>query len=93
MIRIQPDDVAAEGPDRRKSERRRTRKGASIAFNRAGGFDCRVRNLSDSGACLDVVSQAGIPDQFVLVIEHDHVRQPCHVVWRTATQIGVAFDF
>jgi hypothetical protein len=27
----------------------------------------------------------------VLVIEHDHLKQPCHVIWRTATRIGVEF--
>jgi hypothetical protein len=61
-------------------------------FNRAGGFDCRVRNLSPVGACLEVASQIGIPDEFVLVVEVDHVKAPCHVVWRTAMRLGVEFD-
>jgi hypothetical protein len=77
--------------ERRKVQRHRTLKGGSIRFNRAGGIDCRVRNLSPAGACLDVASQAGIPDDFVLVIAYDRLEQPCRVVWRTATRIGVAF--
>jgi len=28
----------------------------------------------------------------VLVVEVDHVKAPCHVIWRTATRLGVAFD-
>ena len=50
-----------------------------------------MRNLSPAGACLEVASQVGIPDDFVLVIESDHMQQPCHVIWRTATRLGVEF--
>src|SRR5450755_2192874 len=78
--------------DRRKVQRHRTLKAGSITFNRDGGVDCRVRNLSPVGACLEVASQLGIPDEFVLVVEIDHVRAPCHVVWRTATRLGVEFN-
>jgi hypothetical protein len=51
-----------------------------------------VRNLSPTGACLEVASQLGIPDEFVLMVEIDHVKASCHVIWRTATRLGVAFD-
>jgi len=78
--------------DRRKVQRHRTLKAGSITFNRDGGVDCRVRNLSPVGAYLEVASQLGIPDEFVLVVEVDHVKAPCHVIWRTATRLGVAFD-
>ncbi len=78
--------------ERRKAQRHRTLKGGSIAINHAGRIDCRVRNLSPSGALLEVASQIGIPDDFVLVIEADRLQQPCHVIWRTATRLGVAFQ-
>ncbi len=78
--------------ERRKVQRHRTLKAGTIMFNRAGGFDCRVRNLSPVGACLEVASQIGIPDEFVLVVEVDHVKAPCHVVWRTANRLGIEFD-
>jgi hypothetical protein len=77
--------------ERRKVQRQRTLKAGSISFNRAGGIDCRVRNLSPKGACLEVTSQVGVPDDFVLVIDYDHLRQPCHVVWRAANRLGVEF--
>lgn len=77
--------------ERRKAQRHRTLKGGSIRFNNAGGIDCRVRNFSPAGACLEVASQIGIPDAFTLAIEFDHVRLPCHVIWRTATRLGVVF--
>jgi PilZ domain-containing protein len=83
-----------QGPlqeERRSAVRMRTLKAGSISFNRAGGIDCCVRNMSPAGACLEVASQVGIPEYFVLLIEHDRLRQNCHVVWRTATRLGVEF--
>jgi len=77
--------------ERRKVQRHRTLKAGNIIFNRAGEIDCRVRNLSPAGACLEVASQLGIPDRFVLVVATDHLQQPCHVIWRSATRMGVAF--
>jgi hypothetical protein len=78
--------------ERRKVPRHRTLKAGHIAVNRAGTIDCRVRNLSPIGACLEVASQSGIPDDFTLVVDSDHLKQPCHVIWRTATRMGVAFQ-
>ena len=78
--------------ERRKVQRHRTLKAGTINFNRAAGVDCRVRNLSSVGACLEVANQIGIPDDFVLVVEIDHVKAPCHVIWRTATRLGVTFN-
>lgn len=77
--------------EKRKVARVRAFKAGSINFNRAGGIDCRIRNLSPLGACLEVTSQVGIPDDFVLVVEYDKLKQPCHVIWRKATRLGVEF--
>ena len=85
---IATEDVMDE---RRKIHRHRPLKAGNITFNRHAGVDCRVRNLSPAGACLEVASQVGIPDEFVLVVEIDHVKAPCHVIWRTATRLGVGF--
>jgi hypothetical protein len=88
------DSLGGDGrvsAERRKVLRRRTLKAGSIAINRAGRIDCRVRNMSPAGAMLEVASQVGIPDDFVLVVAHDNLTQPCHVIWRTATRLGVEF--
>jgi hypothetical protein len=77
--------------ERRRHPRHRTLKGGHIAFNRAGTIDCRIRNLSPLGACLEVTSQVGIPEEFTLVIDSDHLRQGCRVIWRRPTQLGVEF--
>ena len=77
--------------ERRRAQRHRTLKAGHIAFNRAGTIDCRVRNLSTQGACLEVQSQVGIPDEFTLFVEYDHLKRRCRVVWRNPKQLGVEF--
>ena len=77
--------------ERRISPRRRTFKVGTIAFNRAAGITTRVKNISDTGAGLEVESVLGIPDEFVLDIQSDHFRRNCRVVWKQPTRIGVCF--
>jgi hypothetical protein len=78
-------------PERRKEQRHRTLKAGHIAFKRAGTIDCRVRNMSQIGACLDVTSVVGVPDEFTLLIEYDHFKRRCRVIWRNTKQLGVEF--
>jgi hypothetical protein len=78
--------------ERRRSVRHRVLKAGTIAFNRAGGISCMVRNISAKGACLEVASPIGIPDEFTLVIENDHIARHCRVSWRKERRIGVTFD-
>ena len=77
--------------ERRKVQRHRVLKVGTLRFNRAAGIDCRVRNLSAAGACLEMASPVGIPEDFVLVIGSDRFQQPCHVIWRRGNRVGVEF--
>lgn len=77
--------------EHRTAQRHRVLKGGTISFNGAG-ISCMVRNLSDTGAALEVNSPVGIPPNFALVVDGDHVARPCHVVWRKEKRIGIAFD-
>jgi len=76
--------------DNRGTRRRRVLKAGTIEFG-GGVIDCTVRNLSPSGAALDVVSPIGIPECFTLVISADGLSKICRVVWRKDTRIGVMF--
>ena len=78
--------------EKRAHARQRVLKGGKLAFDGGGGIDCMVRNISESGARLDVVSPMGLPRSFTLLIEADHFRRRCHSVWSSDRQIGVAFD-
>lgn len=53
---------------------------------------CRVRDLSMSGAVLDVVSPSLIPERLVLELPSGGTCHRCRLVWRSETGIGVAFQ-
>jgi hypothetical protein len=77
--------------EQRKTTRHRVLKTGTITFNRAGGISCMVRNISAAGACLEVETPIGIPDDFTLLIDTDHARHACRVSWRKDNRIGVIF--
>jgi hypothetical protein len=77
--------------DERAAPRRRTLKTGKIEFG-GGVIDCTVRNLSYTGAALEVTSPVGIPTKFNLVLPGEAVQKRCQVVWRSEKRIGVAFD-
>ncbi len=74
-----------------RAPRQRVLKAGAIHFG-GGVIDCTVRNLSETGAALEVASPVGIPESFTLATVADNVRRPCHVVWRKERRIGVAFE-
>jgi hypothetical protein len=51
-----------------------------------------VRNISPTGALLEVNDPLEIPDQFTLAIESEPSARACCVAWRKAKQIAVNFD-
>jgi hypothetical protein len=73
---------------KRSTPRHRVLKAATISFG-GGAISCTVRNLSDSGASLEVASPIGIPDTFAIGIEGGARR--CRVIWRKEKRIGVRF--
>lgn len=78
--------------ERRGALRHRTLKGGLIHFNDGRStITCMVRNLSEHGARLRVESVIGIPDEFVLGLEHG-ARMAARVVWRRGNELGITFD-
>ena len=75
----------------RRAPRFKVSKAARIGADRRAPR-CIVRDLSVTGAALDVESQAEVPDQFSLVIPEDSLIVPCRVVWRRGYKIGVMFE-
>lgn len=77
--------------EKRLSPRRNTMIEATIVFD--GGrtrMRCIIRNLSETGAKLEVASVTKIPRTFDLLV--DKVRpQACAVVWRSMKELGIQF--
>jgi hypothetical protein len=76
-------------PDRRIVRRMRTLKGAQIIWPTAAPIKCIVRNLSETGASLEVHSP--VPPTFYILFDGDQSQRLCGVVWRKETRIGVKF--
>ncbi len=55
-------------------------------------INCLVRDMTISGAALDVANADEIPERFNLFFKADGTHIPCHVIWRQEERIGVAFD-
>ncbi len=51
-----------------------------------------VRNLSETGACLEVATVLAIPNDFTLSIPGDHIKRACRVAWKRDKRIGVTFS-
>lgn len=75
----------------RITQRQRVLKAGTISFG-GGAIDCTVRNISETGAGIEVVTPLFIPDRFTLIIQSAQLNRLCHIVWRKERRMGVAFD-
>jgi hypothetical protein len=77
--------------EKRIASRKRVLKGAFIVLSdKAPKLECTIKNMSDTGALIQVSSTFGLPANFDLII--DMHRHHCHVIWRTDTKIGIRFE-
>jgi hypothetical protein len=78
--------------ERRKVMRTRSLLHGRILFNdRRSVIDCVIRNLSNSGASLEVANVVGIPPAFDLRIDHETESHRCVAIWYGENRIGVEF--
>ena len=82
-----------EGPKRRKSQRHPFAYPAELRFeNGLPATSCRIVDMSETGAQLEMPAEMNIHDEFILLIgAHTDVRRQCQVIWRSNSRIGVRF--
>lgn len=79
--------------ERREAPRLRTFLGGRVTFNRHNStLDCMVRNLSASGALLQVSDAVALPASFDLEIAKHQRSYIARIRWRHGERIGVAFE-
>src|SRR5271169_6603878 len=83
------DDRREAIKDRRSSRRTKALKGAGIVWPTGNPVRCIVRNVSETGAKIEVHSP--VPGTFELVFDLDQSRRSCRVMWRQEPMIGVTF--
>ena len=76
--------------DKRKAARRTVLKTGRIRFGKSSEI-CTVRDMSATGAAIELVGAASLPDKFDLVLEMESAARKCTVVWRKDRQLGVKF--
>ena len=85
------EDRRAGSSARRVAPRIKTFKGAQIVSPGALSLKCIVRNISKTGAQIEV--QRSVGDAFELVFDDSATPpQTCRVVWRDYPRVGVSFD-
>ena len=77
--------------EHRIAARHRVLKAGTIEFS-GDAISCTVRNISATGAAVEINSPLWFPDRFTLGITSDGVRRPCRIVWRKEKRIGVTFE-
>ena len=83
--------AAPAGSENRSAQRRRVLKAARIEFS-GSAIDCVVRNISETGAAIEVANPLRCPVAFVLAIPSDGSTRSCQVVWRRGQRIGIRFN-
>jgi hypothetical protein len=77
----------------RRYNRIATHQPAAISFH--GGKQklvCVIRDISEGGVGLSVVSTEDIPDHFTLTIKGEKEERACTVRWRESNKLGASFD-
>ena len=78
--------------DRRESVRDKVFMGGVAEINgRNSTMDCVVRNVSDTGACVEFDPAARIPAEMNLKISRKGRSFLAHMIWRQANRVGLAF--
>lgn len=79
-------------PERRQAARRRTLLGGTIrSLCKTRTLTCKIRNLSGTGARLEIANATWLPDRFELDIPHHDLRLGAKVAWRAEQALGVIF--
>ena len=84
--------MAVVGLERRRERRSRTVLGARAVFNeRFSTMDCRVRDISASGAQLRFGGPPLVPRWFELLLVERGERRRVERIWTSGRDMGVAF--
>jgi len=78
-------------PERRRYARMRVLKTAKIVIGTSSVLDCVVRDLSSTGARIEIPNAIGLPEAVDVTFDGGHTFRPCLLKWRTLNATGVEF--
>jgi hypothetical protein len=77
--------------EHRGALRRRTLKEGKAVLSDTQVIDCRIRDMSDSGARIEFASAFELPKEFRLVIVSTNSIVPVELAWQRGPLAGVRF--
>lgn len=77
--------------ENRVAPRRRVLKSAKIVFDDWRAIDCTVRDVSETGAKLQVGGAHTLPHKFRLLMISENTIRPVQIAWKLNDTLGVAF--
>lgn len=84
------DDPSHPSDERRGREARRTALKSGRIVYPGGSVECKLRNISDGGARLELAGQQLLPHTFGLELSGMPTRQ-CSLRWAKGNLVGVQF--
>ncbi len=79
--------------DKRTTPRLRSFLKGRVLFN--GGqnsLECLIRDISPTGARLELSASVTLPDRFDLYLPHRDETSKVQIQWRRGSQLGIAFE-
>lgn len=77
--------------EKRGFHRRRVLKSGTLQFNKGyTTFGCRIKNLTDSGAMVEMGETTGVPHSFNFAMD-GVATVPATIIWRTSSRMGIKF--
>jgi hypothetical protein len=84
--------MAARSQERMDQRRKVLKDGKIVSRTLHGAIDVRIRNLSASGALLELPAATGIPDDaYGLLVVWESKIYPAATRWRKGDRMGVEF--
>jgi hypothetical protein len=77
--------------ENRRAPRHNVLKTGTVKFG-LHTVNCLVRNLSVTGAAIELSNRTELPERFVLLVPGDGLQLSCRTVWRKEHRIGVTFS-
>ena len=88
---LQDTSAPAASNEHRVAKRHRVLKSAKIVFDDWRAIDCTVRDLSETGAKIQVGGAHLLPHKFRLLMVSENTIRSVQIAWKLNDTIGVAF--
>ena len=85
------DQVASEKQERKEPRRRVLKDGKIISPTLTSSLDVKIRDLSASGALLEIPFGTLLPNTYGLLVVSENKLYPSVTRWRRGERVGVEF--